>query len=402
MNDGSKKEKRHFKPGLFTFGIVCYRNWEYLKETIDSVLEQDYHAIQLIVSDDGSGNFPIQEFEEYIETHKRDNIVSYIVRESEQNEGTVRHLNRVLECIEGEFFMIMAADDMLDNRGVFSRYVQAFAREGDSCGVVMAQTAMYDITMTNVLEYFVWPDVIAAINEPKAADDLLQQLYYMPCVPTTSTCFRRWVIDQYTPFDTDYFLIEDYPFHIKLAEAGVKMHYENFVSARHRDGGISHGAVTALSQTKRRYYQDCIDSRKKVLESIKEHGSTRERISINKFIISNTDRMLYRTGYGRMGLVRYAYHYPLAFLQELSQRANTGFGAKWCSLLLSMCLVLMYYSEIAQALSSMLPFLPAVLVGRMILFSCGTLLTVCGGFFLLKLVLLGINKVTRFPDDLLV
>ena len=53
---GSKK----YTPEVFSFGIVCYRNWEFMKETIDSVLMQDYSQIQLIVSDDGSDNFPVE------------------------------------------------------------------------------------------------------------------------------------------------------------------------------------------------------------------------------------------------------------------------------------------------------------------------------------------------------
>lgn len=337
-------------PGLFSFSIVCYRNWEYLTQTIDSVLMQDYSPVQLIVSDDGSGNFPIDDFVAYIEENKRDNIVSYVVRSSEKNEGTVRHLNHVLDCVEGEFFMIMAGDDTLDNPQVFSRYVEAFHREGPECGVVMAQTAMYDITMTEVLDYFVWPDVIDAINNHKDPDELKRQLYYMPCIPTTSTCFRRWVIDQFTPFDTAYFLIEDYPFHIKLAEANVKMCYENCITARHRDGGISHGAVTALSRTKQRYYEDCVRARRKALDSAKKSHADRDLISFNKFQIFSTERMIFTTGTGRKGILRYAMHYPKEFFVERSQGANVDTVYKWVSFALAFLFALLFVPEVCQVL----------------------------------------------------
>ena len=86
---------------LFSIGIVCYRNWEYLNDAIDSVLSQDYPRIQLIISDDGSDGFPIDRFRDYIESHRRDNLVEYLVRQSEQNEGTVRHLNHVFDEMHG-------------------------------------------------------------------------------------------------------------------------------------------------------------------------------------------------------------------------------------------------------------------------------------------------------------
>lgn len=401
MENSTAAPKGELVPGMFSFGIVCYRNWEYLTQTIDSVLMQDYSPIQLIVSDDGSGNFPVEEFKNYIETHKRGNVVSYVVRENERNEGTVRHLNRVLECMEGEYLMFMAGDDTLDNPTVFSRYVRAFEREGEDCGVVMAQTAMYDITMTNVQEYFVWPDVIDAINSSESSDALLKQLYYVPCIPTTSTCFRRWVIDQYAPFDTDYYLIEDYPFHIKLAEAHVKMRYENFVSARHRDGGISHGAVTALSMSKRRYFMDCIRAREKVLDSLREHGGSEESVSFNRYQISGTVRFLHTAGAGKKGVLRYARQYPKAFFLEKCQDVADDAFAKWLSLTLSFLLVLLFTPELCTVIGHVLPFLPvAALQGILtVLLTAATIL--CSGVTLLSAVMLWVKKISLAPRELL-
>lgn len=397
----SVKNDRAFIPGMFSFGIVCYRNWEYLTQTIDSVLMQDYGAIQLIVSDDGSGNFPIRDFEEYIQTHKRDNIVSYVVRSSKKNEGTVRHLNHVLECVEGEYFMIMAADDVLDNPSVFSLYVDAFQREGQECGVVMAQTAMYDITLTKVLDYFVWPDVIEAINHPKNEDELLQQLYYMPCIPTTSTCFRRCVIDQFTPFDTDYFLIEDYPFHIKLAEAGVRMHYENCVTARHRDGGISHGAVTALSRTKQRYFEDCVRARRKVLASAKKNHASRDIISLNRYQIFNTERMIYTTGTGLKGMLRYAWHYPKEFVIEKSQNANIYGVCKWLSAAFAMIFVLLFLPDACLAMSAFVGHNFASMIQVVISVMLKVFVVVAFAMSCLQSVTLIIRKLGEFPQKLL-
>lgn len=401
MENNTTAHRKKSVPGMFSFGIVCYRNWEYLTQTIDSVLMQDYCCIQLIVSDDGSGNFPVEEFRKYIESKKRDNVASFVVRENEQNEGTVRHLNRVLECAEGEYFMCMAADDTLDNPTVFSRYVQAFEREGSDCGVVMAQTAMYDITMTSVLEYFVWPDVIDAINRSESSDELLKQLYFVPCIPTTSTCFRRWVIDRYTPFDADYFLIEDYPFHIKLAEAHVKMRYENFISARHRDGGISHGAVTALSLTKRRYYMDCIKARKKVLKSVRQRGVSEECASYNRFQICSTAQYLYTTGAGKKGILRYACHYPKEFFVERCQDVSDNMCAKWLSLAFSFLLILLFAPELCAVIEQVLPFLPVTAVQRVLTLFSAAISIFCSGMALLGAVMLHIKKIIKGPYELL-
>lgn len=393
---GSKK----YTPEVFSFGIVCYRNWEFMKETIDSVLMQDYSQIQLIVSDDGSDNFPVEEFEQYIESHKQDNLISYTVRHSEKNEGTVRHLNRVLDCVEGEYIMFMAADDTLDNSSVFSHYVQAFQKEGDKCGVVMGQTALYDITMSEFLEYYVWPDVIDAINKEDSSEALLNALYFLPCIPTTSTCFRRWVIDQYTPFDTNYQLIEDYPFHLKLAENNVEMHYENFVAARHRDGGISHGAVTALSRSKRMYYEDCILARKTVLEKIQKTQVPENIVCFNKFQIAAHDRMLLTTGNKLKDFLRYAVKYPQYAINDAGSHANERRTVKWSILMVSFLILYLLVPECASMLSPVIPFIPSdtlcVTLSALFLgISC-----LLGIFVIVDLTLLLAARLGKFPDEL--
>lgn len=43
---------------LFSVVVLVYRHYEHLKTAVNSVLEQDYENIELIISDDGSPNFP--------------------------------------------------------------------------------------------------------------------------------------------------------------------------------------------------------------------------------------------------------------------------------------------------------------------------------------------------------
>lgn len=393
-------QPKKFMPGVFSFCIVCYRNWEFMTETIDSVLAQDYDKIQLIVSDDGSEHFPIAEFEEYIESHKGNNLVSYVVRHSEQNEGTVRHLNRVLECVEGEYVMLMAADDTLDHNSVFSKLTQSFHVQGEQCGVVMGQTAMYDVTMTKFLDYFVWPDVIDAINQEDGSKALRDALYFLPCIPTTSTCFRRWVIDEYTPFDTNYKLIEDYPFHIKLAENNVKMYYENFVVARHRDGGISHGAVTALSKSKRMYYEDCMHAREEVLEKVKVANAPDELVAFNEYQVMYHDKLLSATGNTLKDFLHYAIKYPQYAIMDVSAYSRKPRTIKWAILVVSFLILHLLSPEFASVISAVLPMIP----GEMLSVILSPLFLMMSGLFgiglIMELCLLLVAKLAKFPDEL--
>ena len=80
---------------VFSVVVLCYRHFEHLDNAISSVLSQDYKRIELIISDDGSDNFPTEKIHKFIEKNKTPNICSVTVRREPKNVGTVKHLNHV-------------------------------------------------------------------------------------------------------------------------------------------------------------------------------------------------------------------------------------------------------------------------------------------------------------------
>lgn len=396
-----KKVEKAYQPGVISVGIVCYRNWSFLKEAIDSVLKQDYERIQLIVSDDGSCGFPLQMFEAYIRGNKRENIVSFQVRQSSRNEGTVCHLNRVLEQTIGEYVMFMAADDGFDNPCVLSRYVKAFGKQGEKCGAVMAQTALYNRGMRKLEGYFVWPDVAEAINLNNVDDQLLNHLYMFPVLPTTSICCRRWVFEKLGKFNTDYRLIEDYPFHLKLAQNHIQLHYENFVAARHRDGGISHGAVKALSASKRMYLEDCLRARKQVLCELEESEGAPYLRSYNAWQIRSLQWALLAQGKGIRGMLAYARVQPANFAVELCRRVRRRHVATSVALLALLAFFVLCSQGIPQEMAGTLlladvgTFFGILYWGVRAVFVLWAILVVC--LCLMALV----KKLDSFPTSLL-
>lgn len=55
---------------VFSVVVLCYRHFEHLDNAISSVLSQDYKRIELIISDDGSDNFPTEKIHKFIEKNK--------------------------------------------------------------------------------------------------------------------------------------------------------------------------------------------------------------------------------------------------------------------------------------------------------------------------------------------
>ena len=252
---------------LFSVVVLVYRHYEYLYSAVRSILSQDYHNIELIISDDGSTNFPKEEISKFIENNKTENIRSVLVRQEPKNIGTVKHLNSVRKLCNGKYIVFLAGDDELNGSNTLSSYVRHFTDAPSGCLIQMAQTAMYDEKMESIMEYYLTKPVQDAIvNTKNSTEDLLQMLVrFGPCLPSTSTCFTKEFFERFGDFDESYKLVEDFPMHFRLAKEGWIIHYANFVAIKHRHGGISHGQTNALSASTVRYYSDLLNMNTKLI-----------------------------------------------------------------------------------------------------------------------------------------
>ena len=241
---------------LFSVAIVCYRNFEHVFEAITSVFKQDYPNIELVISDDGSINFPLEKIKQFIKENAPKNIINTILRQEKTNSGTVKHLNHVINLLSGEYICFLACDDTFYDESVLSHYVSGFSKVDSTCGIEMAQTAMFDNQLKNLEGYYLRPQIQRVLEPNVQHEKLFAFLSLGPCLPSTSTCFKRNFFQNHGKFDENYLLIEDIPLHLKIAKEKIKLHYENFIAIKHRNGGISHGANKALTETKLKYYHD--------------------------------------------------------------------------------------------------------------------------------------------------
>ncbi len=379
---------------LFSVVVLVYRHFEHLKAAVDSVLSQDYDNIELIVSDDGSPNFPSEKIRNYIEKHKKENIQSVIIRQEPKNVGTVKHLNHVKACCSGDYIIFLAGDDALYNTQVLHHYHDGFMEAPEECGIEMAQTAMCDQKLRKVMSYYMTLPVQKALMETAVSTDSLKKMLarYGACLPTTSTCFKRTFFDCFGDFDEDYNLVEDFPMHCRLANENYIIHYVNHVTIRHRDGGISHGQSDTLSASARMYYSDLLKMDKELLMPMLEALSPQEKKKYRRRWMKDIlwlDMSLRRDNH-ESGLRAFVYRF-LYFIKN-DFKALEAQRYVFLRLFVLLCITkdlinLMFL----QAFSfSMAGFLSAV---SWTFFCCYVLLSMMNGVRIIK------RKIQRFPRE---
>lgn len=99
------------KNPLVSIVIPCYNHAQYVQETIQSVIDQDYENIELIIIDDGSKDNSVDVIKEMISACEK-RFVRFEFRHR-QNKGLCATLNEALEWCEGDYLSCIASDDIM-------------------------------------------------------------------------------------------------------------------------------------------------------------------------------------------------------------------------------------------------------------------------------------------------
>lgn len=239
---------------LVSILIFCYKNINLLFDMLDTVFQQDYPRIQLIVSDDGSQDFSIKHIQQYIEDHCKNNIEEFSVLKNSQNMGTVKHVHKVLQDAHGDYIVFTAADDRFFGEGVVSNYVEQFLAHPSSCWLVACtKIVSSDYTST----YYISP---TEEDKPYFQEGNCHRLFSrwsrrsmaIPC----SMAFQRKAFDLVGGIDLEYQYLEDWPLVLKLLRNGFAPIYLEKITAVHSTGGITNSNDRYGIEIRKAFYND--------------------------------------------------------------------------------------------------------------------------------------------------
>lgn len=238
-----------------TIAVFGYNNLQYIYQALDSILHQSYNHIQLIVSDDGSQLFPKEEIEQYIRENGM-GIESYIVRQNESNIGTVRHINKVLELVEGEYYLGLAVDDMLMENTVIAGIMQEL-EDDDGQTIFVGQVGHYDEKMEEKICDSLSEEDIAVLNRGDR-EELFEHLCMQCFIPAPGVIYNTNHLRKMGGFNEAYQLVEDWPLYLTAVRQGVSFRYIDVTVSKHRSGGISHSKRKRGDRKQDLYYNDLI------------------------------------------------------------------------------------------------------------------------------------------------
>jgi len=135
--------------------VVClaYNHETYVVEALESVLNQSYPNIELLIADDCSSDHSVAVIEKWLQNHP--NIQFF---PNKTNLGNTKTFNNVVKHAKGEFIIDLAADDILLPDCV-SRQIAAFQNtKYPNLGIVYGNLIQMDENGTYLNDYYTEED----------------------------------------------------------------------------------------------------------------------------------------------------------------------------------------------------------------------------------------------------
>lgn len=220
--------------------ILCYQNFKYIYGALDSIMNQTYKEIEIIVADDASHMFPKEKICEYVENRKNRNIVSFKIFSNKENIGTVKNYNKAIERASGEFIIPLSCDDEFYDENVLMKIVKRM--ESEKLNVLIARRAICDEQL-NVRAFSPTDREIKKIHNLQTAQaqyDALARLQHHNMASGSVTYYRKSFLEEQRLFDEKYRLLEDMPAVIQITKNGNKLNFDyDLVAIKYRKCGVS-------------------------------------------------------------------------------------------------------------------------------------------------------------------
>lgn len=192
---------------LVTVGIASFNNSDYIIETLESVKNQSYTNIQVIIVDDCSSDNSIELLRSWLPFKELD----IELKIHEKNKGIVAVAKTILDMAKGKYYQILGSDDTLEQNKIKEQVELLETLPSEYC-MVYSDVKRIDesskILSQSYLEY-------QNYNTPPSGI-IFKELIHFNFIPAMSVLVKTEVAKSNYAYEHD-FPFEDYVLWLKLA-----------------------------------------------------------------------------------------------------------------------------------------------------------------------------------------
>ena len=212
--------------------IPVYNIEDYLKECLDSIVNQSLDDIEIICVNDGSTDSSLDILKEYGNADSRVRIIS------QENKGIGGARNTALTSVKGEYVYFMDGDDILELDALEKLYNLAVERDVD---FIMFKISNFNEDTGEIIddEYYSMPYLKERVGENSFSYDDVSDMALDLCVCPYGTFFRREFIEG-MEFPEGLLFEDNVFFTHALFKADNVVFYDEFLYNRRRRSDSTH------------------------------------------------------------------------------------------------------------------------------------------------------------------
>ncbi len=192
---------------LVTVGIPAFNAACYIIETLNSVANQTYPNLEIIVVDDGSTDGTFTLVKTWATSSKR----SLTIIQNPQNIGLTKTCNILLKHANGKYFQKLDSDDLLLPDKI-ERHVNIFETGNYNVGLIYSGIYLVDENGCRMKEEY-----YSRIGyKPQYTTDNYKELLHINFIPNPSVLLRTDIAREMNGYD-DTLMYEDWDMWLKIA-----------------------------------------------------------------------------------------------------------------------------------------------------------------------------------------
>lgn len=251
---------------LVTIGIPNYNYAQYIRQALDSVVQQTYPNIELIIVDDVSTDNSINEIEKWIDNYSGNKQINFI--KNKVNLGLPGSCNVILQNARGKYFQTLDADDIILPEKI-EKQVALFSTKNNIALVYS------NIQIIDADGKIINPDYLNQIgyeekNMPEG--NIFEALFDFNFVPLPSVLVNTEMAQAIGGFDGNL-QVQDYYMWLKLSEKHEALflkektaYYRSHLASMSRSSKTNPRSVESVLNIKYKYFKSSTKKVQKVIE----------------------------------------------------------------------------------------------------------------------------------------
>jgi alpha-1,3-rhamnosyltransferase len=212
--------------------VISYNSSEYIVETLESIKNQLYENIELIISDDTSTDNTIAICEQWNEENKHRFISTKVVQVT-KNTGLSANINRGLKVAKGKWIKLIAGDDLLTENCI-KENIDYIKKHNDlDINVIFSIRANFQVINGKKEIQNQFENSIFYESNISCEDQYELALRGFNCPPNT-LFISKVALDTIGGCDEDYPMYEDTPLILRLLKQNYKFYYMPAVTFLYR------------------------------------------------------------------------------------------------------------------------------------------------------------------------